>query len=81
MSRILAVLLVLFAVLLVFSSGCVNQTESFNTTELTVVPVDPGTNQTITPENLSIYHFNGYGQWTQGDGVPITVRDDIAGGE
>jgi len=80
MSRILAVILVLFAVLLVFSSGCVNQTGAFNTTERTVVPVSPGTNQTITPANLSIYHYNGFGQWTDGAGVPMTVRDDITGG-
>ena len=80
MSRTLAVILVIFAVLLVFSSGCVSQTESFNTTERSVVPVDPGANQTITPENLSIYHYNGFGQWTYGAGVPITVRDDITGG-
>jgi len=80
MSRILVVILVIFAVLLVFSSGCVNQTVSSNTTELTVVPVSPGANQTITPANLSIYHYNGFGEWTYGDGVPMTVRDDITGG-
>ncbi|WP_319378400.1 TIGR03768 family metallophosphoesterase [uncultured Methanocorpusculum sp.] len=80
MSRILAVVLVLFTVLLVFSSGCVSQTESLNTTERTVVQVDPGANQTITPANLSIYHYNGFGEWTYGDGVPLTVRDDLAGG-
>ena len=76
----MVVTFVLFILLLVFSSGCVSQTESFNTTVRTVVPVDPGANLTITPENLSIYHYNGFGQWTDGDGVPITVRDDIAGG-
>lgn len=80
MSRILAVLIVLFAVLLVFSSGCVSPTGSFNTTERTVVPVSPGENLTITPENLSIYHYNGFGQWADGAGVPVSVRDDIAGG-
>lgn len=81
MSHILAVILVLFTLLLVVSSGCVSQTVSFNTTERSVVPVDPGANLTITPENLSIYHYNGYGQWTYGDGVPIAVRDELAGGE
>lgn len=45
-----------------------------------MVPVDPGANQTITPANLSIYHYNGFGEWTYGDGVPMTVRDDITGG-
>ncbi len=71
---------VLFILLLVFSSGCVSQTGSTNTTERTVVPVDPGANQTITPANLSIYHYNGFGQWTDDAGVPMTVRDDITGG-
>jgi len=80
MSRILAVVIVLFTILLVFSSGCVSQTESLNTTERTVAPVDPGANQTITPANLSIYHYNGFGEWTYDDGVPIIVRDDITGG-
>lgn len=80
MSHILAVVIVLFTILLVFSSGCVDTTKLVNTTERTVVPVDPGTNQTITPANLSIYHYNGFGEWTYGAGVPITVRDDIAGG-
>lgn len=80
MSHILAVVIVLFTILLVFSSGCVDTTKLVNTTERTVVPVDPGTNQTITPTNLSIYHYNGFGEWTYGAGVPITVRDDIAGG-
>jgi len=80
MSRILAVILVLFAVLMVFSSGCVNQTGSSNTTDHTVVPVDPETNKTITPNDLNIYHYNGFGEWTYGEGVPMTVRDDITGG-
>jgi len=79
MSRILAATLILFTMLLVISSGCVSQTGPLNTTERTVVPVDPGTDLTITPENLSIYHYNGYGQWTDGAGVGISVRDDIAG--
>ncbi len=80
MSHILAVVIVIFTILLVFYSGCVDTTKLVNTTERTVVPVDPGTNQTITPANLSIYHYNGFGEWTYGAGVPITVRDDIAGG-
>ncbi len=69
MSRILAVILVIFAVLMVFSSGCVNQTGSSNTTERTVVPAD-----------LRFYHYNGFGEWTYGAGVPMTMRDDITGG-
>lgn len=40
-----------------------------------------GTNMTITPENLGIYHFNGFGQWTYAEGVPIRVRNELAGGE
>lgn len=81
MSRFFSVTLILVIMLLVFSSGCVSQTGSVNTTERTVLPLDPGTNMTITPENLGIYHFNGFGQWTYAEGVPITVRNELAGGE
>ncbi|HJJ54042.1 MAG TPA: hypothetical protein O0X66_06040 [Methanocorpusculum sp.] len=41
MPRFFSVTLIIIILLLVFSSGCVSQTGSVNTTERTVLPLDP----------------------------------------